>query len=133
MKEISYLHDPSFPKYFWFNEMVFFTGYYFWDLLRNFLHKYIWIILTVHKLNKLGKFWQIYGQLLNIMSSYGWYKKFRRSHDYYVNSNVNDLFKLEEISVFKNKSWLWLCRKSSLDTTPLNHLDWSVLCWYCTV
>ena len=31
--------------------------------------------LSVHKLNKLGKFWLIYGQLLNIMSSYGWYEK----------------------------------------------------------
>ena len=33
------------------------------------------IVLSVHKLNKLGKFWLIYGQLLNIMSSYGWYEK----------------------------------------------------------
>ena len=38
----------------------------FWDWLRNFLHKFSWIGLSVHKLNKLGKFWQIYGQLLNI-------------------------------------------------------------------
>ena len=45
----------------------------FWDWLRNFLHKFTWIVLSVHKLNKLGKFWYIYGQLLNIMSSYGWY------------------------------------------------------------
>ena len=33
-----------------------FTGYSFWDRLRNFLHKFIWIVLSVHKLNKLGKF-----------------------------------------------------------------------------
>ena len=59
------------------------TGYSFWDWLCNFLHKFTWIVLSVHKLNKLGKFWQIYGQLLNIMSSYGWYEKvLRRSHNY---------------------------------------------------
>ena len=34
-----------------------FTGYSFWDRLRNFLHKFTWIVLSVHKLNKLGKFW----------------------------------------------------------------------------
>ena len=33
------------------------TGYSFWDRLCNFLHKFTWIVLTVHKLNKLGKFW----------------------------------------------------------------------------
>ena len=33
------------------------TGYSFWDRLRNFLHKFTWIVLSVHKLNKLGKFW----------------------------------------------------------------------------
>ena len=33
------------------------TGYYFWDRLRNFLHKFTRIVLSVHKLNKLGKFW----------------------------------------------------------------------------
>ena len=35
------------------------------------------------QLTKLGKFWQIYGQLLNIMSSYGCYQKgLRWSHNY---------------------------------------------------
>ena len=33
------------------------TGYSFWDRLRNFLHKFTWVVLSVHKLNKLGKFW----------------------------------------------------------------------------
>ena len=33
------------------------TGYSFWDWLRNFLHKFPWIILSVHKLNKIWKFW----------------------------------------------------------------------------
>ena len=33
------------------------TGYSFWDRLHNFLHKYTCIVLSVHKLNKLGKFW----------------------------------------------------------------------------
>ena len=33
------------------------TGYSFWDWLCNFLHKFTWIVLSVHKLNKLGKFW----------------------------------------------------------------------------
>ena len=33
------------------------TGYSFWDRLRNFLHKFTWIVLSVHKLNKLDKFW----------------------------------------------------------------------------
>ena len=33
------------------------TGYSFWDPLLNSLHKFIWIVLSVHKLNKLGKFW----------------------------------------------------------------------------
>ena len=32
------------------------TGYSFWDQLQNFLHKFTWIVLSVHKLNKLGKF-----------------------------------------------------------------------------
>ena len=49
-----------------------FTGYSFWDRLRNSLHKFTWIVLSDHKL--LGKYWQIYGQLLNIVSSYGWCK-----------------------------------------------------------
>ena len=34
-----------------------FTGYSFWDRLRNLLHIFAWIVLSVHKLNKLGKFW----------------------------------------------------------------------------
>ena len=34
-----------------------YTGYSFWDRLRIFLHKFTWIVLSVHKLNKLGKFW----------------------------------------------------------------------------
>ena len=68
-----------------------FTGFLFlikhkyslWDRLRNFLLKSTWIVLSVHKLNKLGKFWLIYGQLLNTMSIYGWYeKRLRRSHNY---------------------------------------------------
>ena len=33
------------------------TGYTFWDRLRNFLHKFTWIVLSVHKFNKLDKFW----------------------------------------------------------------------------
>ena len=33
------------------------TGYSFWDRLRNFWRKFTWIVLSVHKLNKLGKFW----------------------------------------------------------------------------
>ena len=33
------------------------TGYSFLDWLRNFLHKFTWILLSLHKLNKLGKFW----------------------------------------------------------------------------
>ena len=33
------------------------TGYSFWDGLHKFLHKFTWIVLSVHKLNKLGKFW----------------------------------------------------------------------------
>ena len=35
---------------------IFFTGNSFWDRLCNFLHKFTWIVLSVHKLNKLGKF-----------------------------------------------------------------------------
>ena len=34
-----------------------YTGYSFWYRLRNFLHKFTWIVLSVHKLKKLGKFW----------------------------------------------------------------------------
>ena len=30
------------------------TGYSFWDRMRNSLHKFTWIVLSVHKLNKLG-------------------------------------------------------------------------------
>ena len=33
------------------------TGYSFWNRLRNFLHKFTWIVLSVHKLKKLCKFW----------------------------------------------------------------------------
>ena len=33
------------------------TGYSFWDQLCNFLHKFTRIVLSVHKLNKPGKFW----------------------------------------------------------------------------
>ena len=33
------------------------TGYSFWDRLRNFLLKFTWIVLSVHKFDKLGKFW----------------------------------------------------------------------------
>ena len=59
------------------------TNYSFWDQLRNFLHKFTWIVLSANKLNKLGKFCWIYGQLLNIMSSNGWYEKsLQRSHNY---------------------------------------------------
>ena len=64
-----------FPWFPWYIIGLVHTGYSFWDQLHNFLHKFTWIVLSVHKLNKLGKFWYIYGQLLNIMSSYGWYKK----------------------------------------------------------
>ena len=31
-------------------------SYSFWDWLRNFLQKFTWIVLSVLKLNKLGKF-----------------------------------------------------------------------------
>ena len=59
------------------------TGHSFWDRLRSCLHAFTWIVLSVHTLNKMGKFWWIYGQLLNIMSSYGWYEKsLQRSHNY---------------------------------------------------
>ena len=37
----------------------FVKGYFFWDRLRNFLYKFTWIVLSDHKLNKLGKFWTI--------------------------------------------------------------------------
>ena len=33
------------------------NDYSFWYRLCNFLHKLTWIVLSVHKLNKLGKFW----------------------------------------------------------------------------
>ena len=64
------IFDPSLPKvtiHQWslfqnvlkitWKMMASFTGYSFWDRLRNFLHKFTWIVLSVHKLNKLGKFW----------------------------------------------------------------------------
>ena len=46
---------------FWFHKiymkyLYICTGYSFWDRLRK-LHKFTWIVLSVHKLNKLGKFW----------------------------------------------------------------------------
>ena len=66
-----------------FLDMKIITGYSFWDWLLNSLHKFTWIVFLVHNLNKLGKFWEVYGQLLNIMSRYGWYEKsLRRSHIY---------------------------------------------------
>ena len=34
-----------------------FTGYSLWDQPHNFLHKFTRIVLSLHKLNKLGKFW----------------------------------------------------------------------------
>ena len=37
-------------NYWWYS-------YSFWNRLRNFLHKFTWIVLSVYKLNKLGKFW----------------------------------------------------------------------------
>ena len=43
--------------------------------LRSIAQFFTRIVFSVLKLNKLGKLWQIYGQLLNIMSSYGWYEK----------------------------------------------------------
>ena len=62
---------------------IFATGYSFWDRLRNFLHKFTSIVFSVHKLNKLGKFWWIYGQLLNIMSNHGGYGNILQwSHNY---------------------------------------------------
>ena len=33
------------------------TGYSFWDRLRHFLQKFTRIVLSVHEVNKLGKFW----------------------------------------------------------------------------
>ena len=45
---------------------------FFLRLIAKFLTQ---IVLSVHKLNKLGKFWWIHGQLLSIMSLYGWYQK----------------------------------------------------------
>ena len=57
-----------------------YAGYSFWDRLCNFLHNFTQSVLSVLK---LGKFWEIYGQLLNIMSSYGCYEKsLQRSHNY---------------------------------------------------
>ena len=32
------------------------AGYSFWDRLRKFLHKFTWIVLSVHKLNKVVKY-----------------------------------------------------------------------------
>ena len=43
---------------FWVQSNIFVqcTGYSFflWNRLRNFLHTFTWIVLSVHKLNKLG-------------------------------------------------------------------------------
>ena len=91
--QIWQIFDPSLPKKcwrlkwmvpIWYVAMILGTGYSFWDRLRNFLHKFSWIVLSVHKLNKLDKYWKIYGQLLNIMSSNmaNLNKKIWRSHDY---------------------------------------------------
>ena len=41
----------------WKVNNMYYTGYSFWDRLHNFLHKFTWVVLSVHKLNKLGKFW----------------------------------------------------------------------------
>ena len=66
-----------------YHELLIQIMYSFWVRFRNFLHKFTWIVLSVHKSNILGKFWKIYGQLLNIISSYGWYGKLlRRSHNF---------------------------------------------------
>ena len=45
-----------FGRSFWYLKKII-TGYSFWDWWCNFLHKFTWIVLSVHKLNKLGKFW----------------------------------------------------------------------------
>ena len=58
-----------------------FTGYSFWDRLRNFLHIFAWIVLSVHKLNKLGKFWQIYAEY-HVKLWLIWEKSLRGSHNY---------------------------------------------------
>ena len=34
-----------------FSRLKLITGYSFWDRLRNFFHKFTWIVLSVHKLN----------------------------------------------------------------------------------
>ena len=46
------------PCYSFTHKIQIYTGYSFWDRLRNFLHKItLCNCLSVHKLNKLGKFW----------------------------------------------------------------------------
>ena len=40
-----------------YHELLIQIMYSFWDRFRNFLHKFTWIVLSVHNLNKLGKFW----------------------------------------------------------------------------
>ena len=40
-------------SFFWCHDQV--TGYSFWYWLRIFLHKFAWIVFSVHKLNNLGK------------------------------------------------------------------------------
>ena len=34
---------------------IYLTGYSFWDRLHNFLHKFTWIVLSLHKFNKNQK------------------------------------------------------------------------------
>ena len=40
-----------------YHELLIQIMYSFWDRFHNFLHKFTWIVLSVHNLNKLGKFW----------------------------------------------------------------------------
>ena len=59
--------DWGFNSFKWLYQMIWVFTFYlycsyqrrysFWDRLCNFLHKFTWIVLSVHKLNKLGKFW----------------------------------------------------------------------------
>ena len=87
---------------------VFDTGYSFWDWLRIFLLKFTWIVLIVHKLKKLGKFWKIYGQLLNIMSSYGWYEKnLQRSHNPEPVQNDHNVILLTAFTKTRGQKEAW--------------------------
>ena len=54
---IMFLLRTWISKGLFYTSLAFFTGYSFWDWLRNFLHKFPWIVLSVHKLNKIWKFW----------------------------------------------------------------------------